>query len=96
MNKIFFVLPYAVACSFMCASEQPLPKKIDNGPTRDGVRRKLSNPVARVQVDLQFADIMKNESRSPRTTYDNIKSPYANEINRNYWKKKWSDNLENK
>jgi len=52
--------------------DQP-PTKIDNSPVRDGVRRKLSNPVARVKVDQKFDELMtKSESRSPRSTYEKL------------------------
>jgi hypothetical protein len=73
MNKIFFMMPLIVVCSFVVAGEKDVrPKKIDTSPMRDGIRRKLSNPVARLQVDYKFDDVMKNERTSPRKTYESI------------------------
>jgi hypothetical protein len=89
MNKIFFVMPLIAFCSFVAAMDHPSPrfpqKKVDSGQLRDGVRRKLSNPVARIQVDEKFNEVMtKKETQpsfSPRDTYQSIQDNKVREMN---------------
>jgi len=79
--------------------DQP-PTKIDNSPVRDGVRRKLSNPVARVKVDQKFDELMtKSESRSPRSTYEKLSTQESDLIAKQYATemiRRRSESLENK
>ena len=96
MNKIFLVMPLITVCSFVNTMEQnlsshlssprqssprSLPKKVDSSPLRDGIRRKLSNPVARLKVDQEFDNVtMKSEPMSPRKTYESIQDSKVKEM----------------
>jgi len=84
MNKIFFVMPLISVFSFVDAAEKhpsPRSRKLDSSPMRDGIRRKLSNPVERLKVDQKFNDVtMKSEPKSPRQTYESIQDSKVKEM----------------
>jgi hypothetical protein len=99
MNKISFITICVLthSCLFsMDTKQQPLPNKLDNGPRRDGILRKLSNPVSRVRTDEEIGNFMlKTETRSPRDKYREI---YKEEKNKelNEFRRGRSESLEKK